>query len=121
LCIWIASAGRELPAQGFHKDDEPDKEITPIGHHIIILLVQGCHFGLSTQNVILLKLQQKLLSTGLLESGVTISASDETSIDVQCQSMYNYSEAALSCISQVNTHCVSPICHPTPINPAWTC
>ena len=70
--------------------------------------MQGCHFGAASQNVILLKLQQKLLSTGLADSGVTISASDETSIDVQCQSMHNYSQAALSCISQVNTHCVSP-------------
>lgn len=68
--------------------------------------MQGCHFGAATQNVILVKLQNSLLKAGLLDSGVSLSASDETSIDVQCQTMYSYSPDALGCIAQVNTHCV---------------
>lgn len=68
--------------------------------------LQGCHFGVATQNVILVKLQSSLLKAGLLESGVTISASDETSIDVACQTACGYSPAALDCIAQINTHCV---------------
>ena len=70
-------------------------------------LFQGCHFGVDTQNIILLKLWKSLKDAGLLDSGVSISASDETNIDTACQSMYNYSPSALACISQINTHCVS--------------
>lgn len=74
--------------------------------------MQGCHFNASTQNIILLKLQSSLLKAGLLDSGVTLSASDETSIDVQCQTMSKYSPSTLACISQVNTHCVRHLSRP---------
>lgn len=70
--------------------------------------MQGCHFGIATQNVILIKLWKSLSEAGLLDAGVSISASDETNIDVACQSVYNYSPQALSCIAQFNTHCVRP-------------
>ena len=68
-------------------------------------LLQGCHFGVQTQNVILIKLQNSLAQAGLLD-GTTLSGSDETSIDVACNTMYNYSATALSCLTQINTHCV---------------
>ena len=63
---------------------------------------------MAAQNVILLKLWKSFDEAGLLEAGVGISASDETSIDMQCQTMYSYTAEALSCIAQINTHCVSP-------------
>ena len=68
---------------------------------------------MSTQNVILVKLQNSLIKAGLLDAGLSISGSDETSIDVQCQTMYGYSLAAMACLTQINTHCVSPFtaCH----------
>ncbi len=61
---------------------------------------------MESQNVILVKLWKSLSDAGLLDSGVSISASDETNIDTACQTLYNYSPDALACISQINTHCV---------------
>ena len=70
------------------------------------IFFQGCHFGVAAQNVILVKLWNSLAKAELIDSGVSISASDETSIDLQCQTMYNYSPDALGTIAQINTHCV---------------
>lgn len=72
------------------------------------LNLQGCHFGSKTQNVILPKLRASFEKAGLIEAGIGISASDETSIDVAYQSLCNYSPESLRCIDQINTHCVSP-------------
>ena len=76
-------------------------------HRKLLVSLQGCHFGSRSQNIILPKLRASFEKAGLLEAGVGISASDETSIDLACQSVYNYSTESLKCIDQFNTHCVS--------------
>ncbi len=47
-------------------------------------------------------------STALLQDGVSISASDETSIDVGVLSFQNYVPATQQALTQYNVHSVSP-------------
>jgi hypothetical protein len=53
------------------------------------------------------KLVVKLEEMGLAASGVSISASDETSIDIAVLSLKGYSPTALQALSQINAHSVS--------------
>jgi O-glycosyl hydrolase len=65
---------------------------------------EGCHFDHSTQNTIITKLGELLLDTGLRQKGVSVTASDETSIDLAVSTFKNYTKTALNHIVKVNTH-----------------
>ncbi|KAK9807659.1 hypothetical protein WJX72_005628 [[Myrmecia] bisecta] len=65
---------------------------------------EGCRFCPAAQNIILPKLHARLEETGLLAAGVSISASDETSIDTACSSFCSYTQQSLAAVAQVNTH-----------------
>lgn len=71
--------------------------------------LQGCHFDPATQNIVLEKLQVALQEAGLLKAGVSLAASDETSIDTAVSTFQSYSPAALKAITQVNAHAVRPL------------
>lgn len=65
---------------------------------------EGCHFDQGTsQSKIFEKLQEQLKSKGLLES-IQLTGTDETSIDVQIESIKKLSEEARDSISKINTH-----------------
>lgn len=65
---------------------------------------EGCHFDRSTQNIILIKLNNALIKKDLKKYGISVSGSDENSIDDAVITMKNYSEQCLSSITKVNTH-----------------
>lgn len=63
---------------------------------------EGCHFDIATQNILIEKVALKLTQAGLT---TTVSASDETNIDVaKANSLGGYSSTAIPYISQINTH-----------------
>ena len=65
---------------------------------------EGCHFDQGTsQSKIFEEVQKQLNDKGLSES-IMLTGTDETSIDVQIESIKKLSEEALGSISKINTH-----------------
>ncbi|MBN2736828.1 MAG: discoidin domain-containing protein [Spirochaetales bacterium] len=66
---------------------------------------EGCSFTSSSQSALLEIMGKTLVSKGLSET--RLSAPDETSIDTTITTVKSYSQAALSYISQINSHSYS--------------
>lgn len=65
---------------------------------------EGCHFDQGTsQSKIFEEVQKQLNDKGLSDS-IMLTGTDETSIDVQIESIKKLSEEALGSISKINTH-----------------
>lgn len=63
---------------------------------------EGCHFDIDKQNLIIKETGTKLATKGLTDT--TVSAPDETSIDLAITDYNGYDSIAKSFLSQINTH-----------------
>ncbi|KAL0491439.1 hypothetical protein AKO1_000918 [Acrasis kona] len=66
---------------------------------------EGCHFDVNTQSIIIGQLYESLQNElTLKKNNITISSSDENSIDQSVETIKHLSPSALSKITRINTH-----------------